>query len=537
MKKRLTYTNFSLNTKIFEKEKLSVAEIETESVIALTSGRALARNTVWNLIGQGAPLLVALFAIPLLIKGLGTARFGVLTLAWAVVGYFSLFDLGLGRALTKLVAEKLGAEQAEDIPRLICTALALMGVLGIIGALVAASISPWLVYDILKIPHALQGETLNAFYLLSLSIPVVISAIGLRGVLEAHQRFDLTNIVRIPLGIFTFLGPLIVLPFSNSLFPVVAVLVGVRILTCGVFLALCLRQVPALRHNIRPQRTMVWPLISFGSWMTVTNIIGPLMTYMDRFLIGALISVTAVAYYTTPYEVVTKLLLISGALVGVLFPAFSTTLAQDRARTTQLFGRGVNYIFLAFFPLLLVIVTFAHEGLSLWLGEEFADNSAFVLQWLAVGAFINSIAQIPFALVQGAGRPDLTAKMHLIELPFYLLTLWWLLGVFGIKGAAVAWVVRVSIDTLILFVMVRFLLPNTKALIWNSLMRIIIAVCISIMAGYITGLFLKGMFFIGVLIGFTVVTWLWLLAPDEREMLKDLFCLRVIKRGIKRKNV
>lgn len=496
------------------------------TTVSLIHGSLLARNTIWNLVGQGAPLLVALFAIPLLIKGLGTARFGVLTLAWAVVGYFSLFDLGLGRALTKLVAEKLGAGQAEDIPRLICTALALMGIFGIIGALAAAGLSPWLVHNILKIPQTLQDETLKAFYLLALSIPVVISAIGLRGVLEAHQRFDLTNIVRIPLGMFTFLGPLIVLPFSNNLFPVVAVLVAGRFLTCGVFLALCLRQVPALRHNIRPQRTMIWPLISFGSWMTVTNIVGPLMVYLDRFLIGALISVTAVAYYATPYEVVTKLWLISGALIGVLFPAFSTTLAQDRARTARLFGRGINYTFLALFPLTIIIVTMAHEGITLWLGVEFADNSSFVLQWLAVGVFINSIAQIPFALVQGAGRPDLTAKMHIVELPFYLLTLWWLLGVYGIKGAAIAWVVRVGVDTLILFVMVRWLLPNTKALMWNSLLRIIIAVCIFIMAGYITVPFLKGLFLIGTLSGFIVVTWFWLLAPEERELVKNIFHFR-----------
>lgn len=517
---------------MIEKEKLSVPVIETESAITLTSGRALARNTVWNLIGQGAPLLVAFFAIPLLIKGLGTPRFGVLTLAWAVVGYFSLFDLGLGRALTKLVAEKLGAEQAEDIPRLICTALALMGVLGIIGALVAASVSPWLVHNILKIPQTLQDETLKAFYLLALSIPVVISAIGFRGVLEAHQRFDLTNMVRIPLGMFTFLGPLIVLPFSNSLFPVVAVLVAGRILTCGVFLVLCLRVVPVLSHNIRPHRKMVRPLISFGSWMTVTNIVGPLMVYMDRFLIGAFISVAAVAYYATPYEVVTKLWLISGALVGVLFPAFSTTLAQDQIRTARLFDRGINYTFLALFPMTIIIVTMAHEGITLWLGVEFADNSSFVLQWLAVGVFINSIAQIPFALVQGAGRPDLTAKMHLIELPFYLLTLWWLLGVHGIKGAAIAWVARVVIDTLILFLMVMWLLPNTRVLIRNNLLRIIVAVCIFIMGGYTVGLFIKGMFLVGTLTVFIAVTWLWLLVPEERELPKDfLRKFRMTRKG------
>ena len=271
--------------------------------------------------------------------------------------------------------------------------------------------------------------------------------------------------------------------------------------------------------------------------MTVTNIVGPLMVYLDRFLIGALISVTAVAYYATPYEVITKLRLIPAALVGVLFPAFSMTMVQDQARTARLFGRGVNYVFFALFPLVLTIVTLAHEGMVLWLGVEFADNSTFVLQWLAVGVFINSIAQISFSLVQGAGRPDLTAKMHLIELPFYLLILWWLLVVYGIKGAAIAWVLRAGIDTLILFAMVQWLLPDTKSLVRNSLFRIILVVCIFIMAGYIVDLFMKGMFLVGTLIVFIVVTWLWLLAPEERELLKDFFRLRVTKRKIKRKNV
>ena len=74
----------------------------------LTSGPTLARGVVWNALGQGLPLVAALFAVPILIDVLGTDRFGVLTLAWIAIGYFGLFDLGLGRALTQLVAGSLG---------------------------------------------------------------------------------------------------------------------------------------------------------------------------------------------------------------------------------------------------------------------------------------------------------------------------------------------------------------------------------------------------------------------------------------------
>jgi len=279
----------------------------SDKQVNLIGGRRLARNVFWNLLGTGAPLLVAIVAIPMLIEGLGIARFGVLTLAWMVVGYFSLFDLGLGRALTKLVAEKLGKGQNNEIPALIWTAMSLMVVLGVLGAIVAVALSPWLVDSVLNIPIELQAETLNSFYVLAASIPVVIATTGLRGILEAHQRFGMVNVVRIPLGIVTFVGPLFVLPFSNSLVPVVVVLVVARLISGLAYAILCLRVDPAIRQSVSIHRAMVKPLISFGGWMTVTNIVGPLMVYMDRFIIGAVVSMTAVAYYATPYEVVTKL--------------------------------------------------------------------------------------------------------------------------------------------------------------------------------------------------------------------------------------
>lgn len=502
--------------------ELALVNSQQENGKRFSGGGILARNTIWNLVGQGAPLLVALFAFPLLIKGLGTDRFGVLTLAWSIVGYFGLFDFGLGRAITKLVSEKLGSGESEDIPVLIWTALALMGLLGLIGALVVASISGWLAHDILKIPQALQGETINSFYLLAFSIPIVVSANCLRGVLEAFQRFDLVNKVRIPLGILTFLGPLLVLPFTNDLFAVIGFLVAARFLTCGVLLMLCLQVVPGLRQKTKPETRMVWPLISFGSWITVSGIISPVMVYMDRFLIGAIVSLTAVTYYTTPYEVITKLGIFPAAIVGVLFPAFSLTMVVDSGRTERLFYRGINYIFIALFPITLIIVTMANEGLSVWLGEEFAENSTFVLQWLAVGVFVNSLARVPSALVQAGGRPDLRAKMHLMELPIYIFTLWWLLGDYGIKGAAVAWVVRIGIDTLILFFLVHWLLPNTKVLLRNTVLKIIIAWCVFIMAGYTAGLFIKVIFLVGMLTVFILMGWRWLLDVEGRRLVKGV---------------
>ncbi len=191
-------------------------------------GRRLVQSTLWNLLGQVVPVLSAVVAIPVLVRALGTDRFGILTLAWVVIGYFSLFDFGIGRALTKVVAEELNAGRLVTLPKLVRGAFLIMGVLSLCATAVMLACSRILVERVLKIPVALRPETLDAFYVLALCVPVVILSTGLRGVLEAYMRFDLSNAVRVPLGIFTFLGPLLVLPFTTSLVAVIAVLFKLR---------------------------------------------------------------------------------------------------------------------------------------------------------------------------------------------------------------------------------------------------------------------------------------------------------------------
>jgi O-antigen/teichoic acid export membrane protein len=484
----------------------------------LTSGRLLARNTIWNLVGSGAPMAVAVFCIPILIRGLGHERFGVLTLAWALIGYASLFDLGLGRALTQLVARKLGAGEDREIPTLVWTSLLLMLLLGVLGAGVVALLSPLLVQRALNVPVALQRETLQSFFLLALSIPVVISTAGLRGLLEAHQRFRLINALRIPMGVFTFAGPLLALPFSKSLVPVVATLLAGRIAAWAAHLVLCLRVVPELGRTIRWERSAVGPLLRFGGWMTVTNVVSPVLVTLDRFLIGALVSMTAVAYYATPYEVVTKFLLLPGALMGVMFPAFSAGFAQDGERTAVLFRRSVKSLFLVLFPIMLCTIALAQDGLKVWLGAEFAQHSYRVLQLLAVGVLINSLALVPFTLLQGAGRPDLTATLHLIELPLYLGLLWWLISAFGIEGAAIAWTARVTLDAMFLFGLAKRCLPGKSSIRLRTVLLPTIALLILVLAAWIQGPVAKALFLLGTILCFVLVTWFRILTPEERTV-------------------
>lgn len=454
-----------------------------QRLVSLLSGRLLARNSIWTLLGNGLPLLVAIWAIPTLIRGLGAARFGLLTIIWMGIGYLNLFDLGTGRALTKLVAERLGDGREHELPSLIKLGLRLMFALGCLAAVIGAVITPWVTADLLRIPLGLMRESEWSFLLLAASLPFVISTAGLIGILQAHQRFASVAAVRIPMGILTFVGPVIALSFTPSLIATTAVLASCRILAWLAYGALS----QDLRHGMGERsistRHAMRELLSFGGWVTISNIVGPMMVYFDRFVIGALLTMTAVAYYTTPFDVVTRLTVISGALISVLFPAMTAALAGDPIRARVIFTRAAGLLLVAVFIPLALIMLFASEGLRLWLNPAFAYAGLPVVKWLTIGILINSSAGLPYAILQGKGRPDLTGILHLVEFPIYAIVLWSMVETFGIVGAAVAWTVRVMIDALALFVLgIKYVPELGQAQQRTMLLTVIMASLLAVLA-------------------------------------------------------
>jgi len=412
-------------------------------------------NAAWNLAGLAAPLVLALVAVPRLVAVLGPDAFGLLTLAWSCIGYFSLLDLGLGRALAQVTAADLAGGGESQIPARFWTSLYFMAAGGAAGAVVLLPIAGWLANHVFHLPPALQADGRQSLCLIAAAIPVLTVSAGLRGFLEAHQRFAAVSAVRIGMGLLTFGAPLALLPYSRRVSTFVAALVLTRALGLAAHFALSISTMPALWHSRSLDLAKAGILLRLGGWMTVSNVVSPLMTYLDRFLIGAILSVGAVAYYVTPFEMATKLLLIPSALTGVLLPAFSGALAGNRASAGMLYRRSLAVVVYLLLPLSLAMAAFGKFGLNLWLGPVFTSNTRHVLPILSLGVFVNGLAGVPFALIQAAARPDLTAKLHLVEVPVYLAVCWYLTRRFGIDGAALAWAARALVDAAALLLLAR----------------------------------------------------------------------------------
>lgn len=478
----------------------------------------IASNAALNVAGQVVLLVAGLAVVPILVHRLGPEAFGAFQLIWVVLGYLALVDIGLGRATTRFVADALGRNAAAEIPEIVWSAMALQLFMGLLGAGLLAAAGGVLTRYALNVPARLEPDVITSLRWMAVALPAVLLSASFSGVLEAHQRFDLVNTVRIPSGVATLVAPLIALAGGSGLVGVVQGVVIVRYLTVGTYYLACQHCVPGLRGPRRPSVRRIRTLLSFGGWVTVSNVIGPLMVYLDRFVIGARLGLQAVAYYSAPFDAITRAAVVPSSLAQALFPAFSALHgSDDRKRVSRIAAGGVRVLATTMGALAAAVIIGAHAGLELWLGPAFADAGALSLRILAVGVLANALAQIPYAVLQGAGRADLTAAFHLLELPVYAAMLWVLTSRYGIAGAAVAWSARCSMDACLLFLAYRRPLGASLPLLRPLMLGAALPVTLALLVAA-TGLDGLGALAAALAVGgaSAMLGWRLVLQPEER---------------------
>lgn len=492
-----------------------------------TTPVSVTRNAGWNLLGAALPLPVALLCIPLLVAALGVDRFGVLGLAWVVMGYFGMFDFGLGQSTTRLVAQ---GKASQDLRTLMLNSLLLHAALGLLGGAAFAALVPWLATRAFEVPPELVGETTHALYWLAASVPAIVISAALRGMLEGLHRFDIVNLVRIPAGIVNFAGPVIALQFADGLPAAVAVIAVARFLVALAYAAACLRLLPAKTGTTCIEGALLRRLASYGGWLTVSNFVNPLIIVTDRFVVAAAVSVAAVAYYVTPYEIITKTWIISASVLGALFPVLSAAAANNPAALRGICRQTEVVLLCLATPVVAVFLAGSDLLLKLWLGTNFRDQSSVVAQLLAVGILINVVAQVPLTALNAAGRADLSAKIAAAELPVYVAAIWYGAHAFGINGVAAVWAARAAFDAVLLFATAHATLPPgdvSKSRGLNVLN--VMLLCGFLLAFWMTGMLLPEQWlartFVATILLAAMLAWQWhrMLGTEDRAAMLALY--------------
>lgn len=407
---------------------------------------SITRNTLYNLAGSGIPLVLFVVTIPIYIALIGAEKYGVLAIVWLVLGVFGLMDMGLGRAVTQRIANAHDAG-ADTHRAILGTAMVTNLVIGSLGALLMYGAGLVVFGQGVALEAGLRSEALSVVILMALGVPVVTTYAILLGALQGREKFAITNrIAIINAAIFQCLPIAIAYFYSTHLFPLVAAALAARVLAVIMLWRECAREFGG-GIVAAWDRAAIRPLLTFGGWVTFTVLLGTVLVFSDRLIIGSILGAVAVTIYAVPLDASRRLNVVSEALANALFPRLA---AADEAQSRALVTRANAVLYAVATPLVAGLIVAADPLMRLWLGETIGSQSAPLLRILAIAAWTNIFAKPPYAKLQASGRPQTVAMIGLVQTPLYLIALFFALEQYGLIGAAVVYLARTSVDYLML---------------------------------------------------------------------------------------
>jgi len=405
------------------------------------------RDLIWSGIGTLVPALAALWAVPRYTAALGAGGFGLLAMVWALVGWFSVADLGLSRAITHGVAKALATGDTRAAGAVVWSALALIFPLSLVVGGVVAGGAPWAA-GWLQASEALASDTVRSLRWVGVAIPLTVLVTAFRGVGEGARAFPALGAVRAPIGVAFALFPLWLLGTEPRVSTAVQGIVVVRGAAVVVHAILAAAVLPTLRVPRLVDPVARRALLSYGGWTTVVQSVGPLLNMVDRFLLGVLAPVAVLGPYGVASEAGTRIWLLASVIVPVLFTGYAATLATSPADAVGAYLRGLRLLVVTAFPVLLGAVLVGDPVMRWWVGEPLGATAAPLLAVMAVGLMANQAAQGSQAFVQAAGQPVLTAVGYLWQLPVTVMALLLVVPRAGATGAAWVWAGRFVVDAL-----------------------------------------------------------------------------------------
>lgn len=395
----------------------------------------IAKNSFFNIAGYIIPGILSIPILGYMARELGIEEFGLFTIILALVGYASIFDVGITRSVIREIA--IFKNNEEEVLKIISTSALLVLILGVAAGVLIIVFSS-IISELLKVSSYAVENFQYSLMLLSLSIPLFLLTQIWCSLLEGREEFLKLNIFKTISSTLVVLLPAIGLMLDSSLLSAVIGLLISRVISIILVLWFCKEYIVKLKFH----KDTFKRLINFGGWIAVSNIISPIMSYFDRFILANKVGSNVVGFYTGPSEAISRIGIFPSAIARTIFPMLS----DKEADNEQIKKISYLLVFLSIVPFGIITSYFAENILDLWLGSQFALKSTLIFQVLVLGLIFNSIAQVPFTSIQAQGGSKVTAVLHLLEVIPYVLLLLYLIQYYGLLGAAWAWTIRMFVD-------------------------------------------------------------------------------------------
>ncbi len=407
-----------------------------------------AKNAGTTLTGQAWASLLGLLTLPIMVRSFGAEAFGLLSLSLTVVGVASVCDLGIGRALSKCVAEENDPARTD---RNIHSALSIALSLAAVFTAAFALATPLLVRRVFRVQADLATQATLVFLFTAAGLPAALIRILLDGVLIGKQRIATLSVVnasaatlKIGLGLLVAIrgGPVSILVLTYC---------AISYVHMAVLGWLCFGGLrPIASFGFAWDLEVLKKLMRLGGLSTVATASSYIFLYLDRWIIAAFLPISVLGYYAMAFDIAYRQNYISNAIGQAFFPVFSQSATISRGALTNVYLHASKMTLVATTGMAVILASFSPTLLNFWVSPDTGRNAGLLLSILAIAVALSCYFNMPATvLLAGSRRPEIIAGLFVVaavaHLTISFVTIRWLgatgvaLG-FGVGYLAALWI-------------------------------------------------------------------------------------------------
>lgn len=436
---------------------------------------------------------------------LGVEGFGILSLALAFTGIFTIFlEVGMDSLLIREIA--CNYNLAKDY-----TSNAMF--LRIILALITFGT----IFLILQILNYNQGTVV---IILIMSVYMIFNSFSqfFYAIFQAFEKMEYQAVGLILTNIILLMGIILVIQFKGNIIElssIYVIMASIMLVYCYVICYLKLFQPKSLKKDkLKELIKEAWPFAVIG-------ISANIYLYIDTLLLSIMQGQVVVGLYSASYRLIAVLLFIPLIFSNTLYPVMSKQFNSSKEALKISFEKTLKILMMIAIPIGIGTILIADKVILLIYGNEFLGSviALQILIWTTVLVFIRQ----PYGMLLAASRKQLTAtKIMMIAVVFNIILNLLLIPKYSYIGAGIALILtEIFILTFVIMVTkAEFPIPNSIKL---DLIKIIIAGTIM---GISINYFINLNLFLLILIGFTIycicLIFLKVIDKEETLMIKSI---------------
>lgn len=491
------------------------------------TSKSIARNVLYTFSTWLLPLGLSFFATPIIVKALGNEDYGIYALVLGFIGYS--FNFGIGRAITKYIAEYRASGENQKIKEVVSATFFLNIVVGLFGVTMICLLASWLVVDVFKIEADAQSKSIQSFYIASATIFFLMLNQVFNAVLQGIHRFDVYSKIFNFNSIALLLGNIVLALYGYGLIVLLAWNLLITAITCIIYAISARKLLPEFGISFNFGRETLRLVLAFSFGIIGYQILANVLLLFERGWITRQLGAESLTYYVVPMMLGLYIHSFISSLMLVIFP-LASELKDKKERLLRLYTKATKIVvFLVVFMATTLIVE-SKFFLTLWMGAEFAEKSAILLVFHTITFGLVAIQIVSWQMTEGLGYPNYNFKIFSVCLFLSLTLMLVLTNDYGNVGVAIARMVGFSTIFLSVFYVEKWFFNNVQIKLW---LKIIGALGVSAgLAAIVEKLLISNFsvswltFIFSVICGgivYCLTVWLLgFITEDERQLVKNI---------------